>query len=645
MTGTYGREVQELGKTYGWSLDVPINGLVDLVRSCSEIPFYAVGSGGSYTAATMASLLHQFSSNMCGTAVTPLQLISLRMVSPASSVYLFSASGQNADIVSAFRFAAASDVQQIVSICMRTQSILAKLSGEYSSAAVIEYDLLRRRDGFLATNSLLATLVLLIRAYAARFSTPTWILPELFFDAKGLYEELETGVEMVLQRDTWSVLYSGWSYPVAEDIESRFTEAALKNIQIADYRNFGHGRHNWIAKRGDETGVIALVTPVDRPLAEKTIRLLPRTVPVYYVETKRDGPVGALELLIKILHLVDIVGKAKSVDPGKPRVPKFGRQLYHLRIPIRIRTPAQPKGIRQAEAVAILRKTRVASLDALPNGALQFWREAYRNYRTKISEARYGGLVFDYDGTLCDRGDRFKGLSSAVSTELIRLLSGGVYIGVATGRGQSVRVALQNAISKMYWNRVTIGYYNGAVVAPLTDRESPDKTSPLHPHLKSVLSALDGYGNLINTIKYEVRPKQISIEPADGVSRGFARSAVLDAIINSKLELVRIVESSRSIDVIAPGVSKRKVVQAIQSKLQEFLSPTTILSFGDQGEWPGNDHELLSLPYSLSVDVVSPNPESGWNLSPPGYRGTQSLIAYLRNIRIINRNLGATIKV
>ncbi len=64
-------------------------------------------------------------------------------------------------------------------------------------------------------------------------------------------------------------------------------------------------------------------------------------------------------------------------------------------------------------------------------------------------------VVFDYDGTLCDGRDRFGSLNSKIAKELSRLLRAGVVVGIATGRGKSVKKALREAILKRYWQRVS----------------------------------------------------------------------------------------------------------------------------------------------------------------------------------------------
>src|SRR5262249_53339365 len=92
------------------------------------------------------------------------------------------------------------------------------------------------------------------------------------------------------------------------------------------------------------------------------------------------------------------------------------------------------------------------------------------------------------------------------------------------------------------------------------------------------------------------------------------------------------VESSHSLDVLAPGVSKQLVVEACKSAAAMRGNPVDALCIGDRGRWPGNDYVLLSNPYSLSVDTVSPDPDTCWNIAPAGCRGVQATLAYLRAI-------------
>jgi len=79
-------------------------------------------------------------------------------------------------------------------------------------------------------------------------------------------------------------------------------------------------------------------------------------------------------------------------------------------------------------------------------------------------------------------------------------------------------------------------------------------------------------------------------------------------------------------------VTKRTVIDRVQDLIA--MGPAgAVLCVGDRGRWPGNDYALLSGPHSLSVDEVSPDPGSCWNLAIPGCRGAAAAIAYLKCLR------------
>jgi len=84
-------------------------------------------------------------------------------------------------------------------------------------------------------------------------------------------------------------------------------------------------------------------------------------------------------------------------------------------------------------------------------------------------------------------------------------------------------------------------------------------------------------------------------------------------------------------DVVAPGVSKQSVVDRV-GQLVPGRGDAPILCVGDRGLWPGNDYALLGTPHSLSVDEVSPDPGSCWNLARPGRRGPPVALDYLEHL-------------
>ena len=100
---------------------------------------------------------------------------------------------------------------------------------------------------------------------------------------------------------------------------------------------------------------------------------------------------------------------------------------------------------------------------------------------------------------------------------------------------------------------------------------------------------------------------------------------------------VVVVGSRHSMDVLAPGVSKRAVIKEVMDILG--CEEDSILCIGDRGQWPGNDFSLLNRPNALSVDEVSQDPETCWNLAPPGARGTQAALAYVGQLGANKRGL------
>jgi hypothetical protein len=76
------------------------------------------------------------------------------------------------------------------------------------------------------------------------------------------------------------------------------------------------------------------------------------------------------------------------------------------------------------------------------------------------------------------------------------------------------------------------------------------------------------------------------------------------------------------------------VVSTKASKTAVKQISEDVLVIGDRGDYEGNDFEMLSMPYSLSVDGVSRNPETCWNLTPRELHGLDVIKYYLRKIKV-----------
>lgn len=70
-------------------------------------------------------------------------------------------------------------------------------------------------------------------------------------------------------------------------------------------------------------------------------------------------------------------------------------------------------------------------------------------YLSKLQSRRFSGIIFDYDDTLSEKaGDEL--IQAEVWAQIDRLLTAGIRIGIATGRGKSVRQELQTHIDKRF---------------------------------------------------------------------------------------------------------------------------------------------------------------------------------------------------
>jgi hypothetical protein len=240
--------------------------------------------------------------------------------------------------------------------------------------------------------------------------------------------------------------------------------------------------------------------------------------------------------------------------------------------------------------------------------------------------------VLDYDGTICGEANRFDRLDKAVGAQLTRLLESGIPLGIATGRGKSVRATLRQAIPKKHWAQIIVGYYNGGDIGTLADDARPDGREAVGEALQPVEAALAAHPVFAGIASREPRLPQISIHPKPGTSAEQVWEILQEVVYSLEIPGVMVVRSSHSMDILAPGVSKKAVVERVAELAGSGQTPP-ILRIGDRGRWPGNDSALLCSAHALSVDEVSADPATCWNLAPPGESGVQAALGYLACLR------------
>ncbi|WP_454685352.1 HAD hydrolase family protein [Ancylobacter moscoviensis] len=627
MAKPYAAEIARLAETFAWAGDVDIAALRRAVRTAGGMPLRAVGSGGSLTAAHALAQLHQYVTRQLGVVATPLDVTEPSALPLAN--WLLSAGGSNVDILGAARRLADQEPRQLAMLCGRSDSPLSDLARAHPFVDLLLFPPPAGKDGFLATNSLLGFIAVLVRSYllelgrAEEWEEVRASLAPLLDAESTQIEKWATTTEPMWQRGTTIVLHDAHSRIGAIDLESKFTEAAVGNLQIADFRNFAHGRHHWLAKRGDASAVLALYSPKEADLAERTLTLLPPEIPVARLELPQSPMATMLASLIAALRITGWAGRARGIDPGRPGVPEFGRKLYHLPLP-RI-AGRRIANLSPRHAAAIHRKAGVSAARLADAGALARWREAVENFRQRLLEPVFEAIALDYDGTLVDTRHRFDAVRPEIKDQLIRLLGAGVKLAIATGRGASVRRELQTALPKSLWGNVLIGYYNGAEIAELREDNAPDGKDEPCDELAALALALRDQPELAGAAIQSDRKYQITLEARQGLSESRLWDLAHEVLLTQGMRNVIVTRSSHSIDIVLQHVSKANVLAAIRSRIDDGA----VLAMGDRGRWPGNDYALLREPFALSVDEISVDPRTCWNLGQPGQRGLQVTLEYL----------------
>jgi phosphoglycolate phosphatase-like HAD superfamily hydrolase len=627
MGKPYSREIASLESTYKFCLASDTTGLEDFLTRCRRLPIVCVGSGGSIAVAQYAAMLNEHYSQTVGRASTPLDVANSRAIS-SSAVLFLTAGGRHPDILGCFRRIAQREPVALAAMCGRAHSPLEALAKQFSFAHYLPFNLPTGKDGFLATNSVLAFSLLLLMAWRRSFGVsepfPTMNGLDSRVGLSALLRSCQKSAAKAWKFDNFLILHGPWGTPAAIDFESRFHEAGIASVQVADLRNFAHGRHFWLNRKGDQTCVICLTSLEDEKLAAKTLNLLPPDVHRLKVSLGNSGPIASIGLLLVSIHLTAWAADAQALDPGQPRVPLFGRRIYRLNAWQRI---ANDRGNRRSKILE--RKTERSAIEI--EGAIvgRQWNEALESFLKKLRRARFGALVCDYDGTVCAPEYRYTQPAPAVCQKLNEILGAGLPIGVATGRGKSVRVALRRAIKKRYWNRVVVGYYNGAQVATLITTEGPIAGEPIDD-LRKFSDLLREQSLLWRMLRVEERRDQLTLEAKAASDSEEVIRWVRHLIQTCGLQ-VNAVLSSRSIDIIGKNTSKQSVVHATRALAG---SEKSVLCIGDAGAWPGNDFVLLANDYSLSSAFTSPDPCTCWNLAPPGVRGHDATLVYLRSLKV-----------
>lgn len=617
MGRPYANELDRLRETVEFAYGADVRPLAALLADLVLHNLIFVGSGGSFTAASFAAALHEQYTGRLAKALTPLEA-SIRPSTTNTAAVLISARGSNPDIIKAFHSLCFKD--PIAAICATEQNALLRQISDTGIGAGYGFTVPGGRDGFLATNSLLATLILLSRSYKSIFGLPQTdmqevsVCPFVSEDLSIPYGELR----QLTEADTIIALSSGWGWHAALDFESKCSESGLSNVLISDFRNFAHGRHNWLRTRAETTAVLSIEDKTNKLLADNILQLMPDNVQKIRLFSDMEGPSAGIELVSQVLSLVGLLGAESGVDPGRPQVARFGRKMYrrgfHVSNP---RTPRQTWIARKADAIGLL-----------PHENNDFLNDALDVFLERLRLASIKAIVADYDGTLCGTVERYTGLSERVTQVLDELMGRGLTLGVATGRGGSAHEDLRQAISSKYWDKVLLGLYNGGMILPLSD-DYDDENDKATFDIAGIREALQP---ILARISLEMSQSayQLSLRPSTPIDLERLTQSVSELLYGFDGEY-QVRRSAHSVDVFCAANSKALLPRAIQK--HTGVDENAILRIGDLGDWGGNDFDILSNGLSLSVDRVSSRLDSCWNLGLPGSRGVTTTLQYLRAVK------------
>jgi|HubBroStandDraft_4_1064222.scaffolds.fasta_scaffold03382_3 fructoselysine-6-P-deglycase FrlB-like protein/hydroxymethylpyrimidine pyrophosphatase-like HAD family hydrolase len=633
MTSFYNQELERLGETYQLARVANIEQLKVGIVNASEASIIGVGSGGSYTVASLLCTLHETYTGRVSRPSTPLEIISNPTLASASPIFFVSAEGKNPDIIEALRRARRHSARDLHVLTNRSASPLQDTLAALTEVNIHTFEL-EHKDGYLATNSLILDAVIIARAYEELDRHDDHVpqtIDDLKLSGQTIGDWLENAIvfaQKAANRDGVIVLHSSALKPVATDIESKLSEAALLHCQIADLRSFAHGRHSWLTQRAGNNVVLALVDPSSERLWQATRALIPPEIETLTLMIAGSRPRDLLSGLIAELKLVSLFAEALDKDPARPIVAEFGRELYYIDLPKLVEQPHHETNTVELSKFAVLGAHWPSITHHEP------MHRAAELVRTSLSEHAFRALVFDYDGTISSSNRRAIPPTDHMCEQLLKLSNHGVVIGIASGRGDSIQTQLRQVLPESCWPKIKLGLFSGGWIGDLSTEISQEKkTSEFLNHAARIVNNLKHAGVPIETIRL-YHPHQVSVRFRAGIEAQGMWFVIVDALRQAGVDFSNVVRSKHSVDILAPGISKSKLITHLIKS--QNLDPYQVLTMGDQGAWPGNDSSLLDHKFSLSVATPSRKLDRGWKFAPAHKRDVDATLWYLEAITLQN---------
>lgn len=626
MGRPYSKELDKFAETYRWAArQEGVDYLRLFLQRWGGDPVVVVGSGGSYSAAKAVALFREIAHRSPTYTATPLEFIaSIEHLAPRA--LLLSAEGKNKDVLAAARAAASADLTT-AAVTLTAENPLLDQARKSGALRAFAFPMSWHKDGYLATNSLLGTVLLLYRALFGEEAFRAQMGPLMEparLEARRRQLAKFDAVEQARSQGVL-LLHSARARTFAVDLESKLAEGALAWVQATDFRQFAHGRHLQLAFRSERPAIVAAFTEDERALAEATLAALPPELVLYRVvidgQMEQDAAVAGL---LDAMLLTEAIARGAFHDPGQPQVPEFGRRLHALDPTALLPAKTHSRG---AIELAAKRKSAGDDTDVRePTDANVL--EAAHSYLTRLTQARFKALICDFDGTLSRAENRYDYMDQVVVDQVCTLMRQGLAFALATGRGDSLGASLAGSFPRELHEQIFVGYYSGAYIAQLN---SPFVRPDPNPQFNELYAWLQGsaYRRYCKPPEEAARGGQYSVRVGSPRHAARLRAAIRSWIDATGRSGWRVFCSGHSVDVLDDKTSKRRVVDHLAARLGSDPG-TEILRMGDCGQEEGNDFELLGEGLSLSCDEVSADLCSCWNFSPHGNNQAEATMWYLR---------------
>ena len=320
-----------------WAAKQDVSGLRDFLMIHPEKPYITCGMGGAYSSCVYSVLLYGAHCGL-GRALTCFAVNSLSDATlMGSKVLINSAGGRNDDVVQVadrlqkLHHPAAANFTMFDNVDNRLKTKISSLNPN-NSINLDGHEVFNEGETFVNITPAITSYSLYYKAFTGMTDfTNLDIRPRYTYTAN----DNKGAVPSLGDINHFVVLYGGYGEPVAYDFESMIVESGFASVQLADYRNFTHGRFSFVGNRmADEkpdTAVVMLVTPREKGIAERyrkqakngkyksSDQVFPDNTPIITLETEHDSPLAAIDLLIQQTRLYIDISNAHGVKSlGNP---------------------------------------------------------------------------------------------------------------------------------------------------------------------------------------------------------------------------------------------------------------------------------------------------------------------------------------